>query len=102
MKRIAVVALLVSSTTSACGDAPAPKSVAYRLSTHCGIHYTRFDGKWYYADPQNPPGTWSNPFDVGTMTRVDKQTIVFTDPAGNRAVFVTHPTSAVPTLQGCD
>jgi hypothetical protein len=78
------------------------QTVPYRLSTHCGIHYTRFEGKWYYADPANPHGTWPNPEDIGTMTRIDSDTIVFKDPAGNRAVFTTHPKSPIPTIQGCD
>jgi hypothetical protein len=36
------------------------------------------------------------------MTVVDKDTIVFTDPAGNRARFTTHPTYATPAIEGCD
>ena len=81
---------------------PTVTPAAYQLLTHCGIHYTRFEGTWYYADPPSPPGTWTNPFDVGTMTRIDQDKIVFTDEAGKRAVFTTHPTYAIPALQGCD
>jgi len=107
--RALVLALGVLITVSCSGGqatavarSSTPVPGAYQLLTHCGIHYTHFEGSWYYADPPNPPGTWSNPFDVGTITRIDKDTIVFADAAGNRAVFTAHPTYAIPTLQGCD
>lgn len=73
----------------------------YQLLTHCGIHYTRFDNEWYYADPPNPQGHWPNPIDEGTLTVVDSETIVFTDPAGNRAVFKKHPPYPTPTIAMC-
>jgi len=107
--RAMVVALGILITFSCSGGgataamrSPSVTPIAYRLLTHCGISYTRFEGMWYYADPRNPKGTWSNPYDVGTMTRIDKDTIVFADAAGNRALFTTHPKHAIPTLQGCD
>jgi hypothetical protein len=81
---------------------PPPHIPEYQLWTHCGILYTRFEGEWYYADPRNPPGHWANPVDVGTIRRIDTETIVFTDPAGNRAVFTAHPRYTIPTIQGCD
>jgi hypothetical protein len=107
--RALVVALGILITFSCSGGgatavvpSPSVTPIAYRLLTHCGISYTRFEGVWYYADPPNPKGTWSNPYDVGTMTRIDNDTIAFTDAARNRAVFTVHPTYAIPTLQGCD
>jgi hypothetical protein len=107
--RALVVALGILLTFSCSGGgatavvrSPSATPIAYRLLTHCGISYTRFEGTWYYPDPPNPKGTWSNPYDVGTMTRIDKDAIAFTDAAGNRAVFTTHPKGAIPTLQGCD
>src|SRR5258708_10753247 len=100
------LALLLTNDCSGGSVAPAtpPPAVMpeYQLWTHCGILYTRFEGEWFYADPPNPPGHWSNPVDEGTMTAVYKDTTVFTDAAGNRAVFTTHPKSAIPTIQGCD
>ena len=106
--RAIVLALAMLVTISCSGGSMAPAMPTptlvpvYQLSTHCGILYTRFEGEWYYADPPNPPGDWSNPLDEGTMRRINNDIIVFTDPAGNRAVFTKHPKYAVPTLQGCD
>lgn len=103
MRGFVVAAALV--LTSACCDGAMPASpgaVSYDLLTHCGIYYTRFDGHWYYADPPNPPGHWTNPIDQGTMTVIDQSTIVFTDPAGNRARFTTNPDYPTPAVVGCD
>jgi hypothetical protein len=36
------------------------------------------------------------------MTVVDKDTIVFTDAAGNRARFTANPTYPTPAIEGCD
>jgi hypothetical protein len=104
-----VVAMLLAFVLTACGQAPPPQNgVAYRLYTHCGVLYTKFEGEWYYADPPvsdgsgNPTRGWNNPYDDGTMTRIDAGTILFTDPAGNRARFTTHPAYAIPTILPCD
>jgi hypothetical protein len=93
----------------ACGQQPPPQNlVAYRLYTHCGVLYADFQGKRYYADPpvsdgnSNPGPGWGNPDDYGTMTVVDANTVVFTDPAGNRARFTTRPASGIPTIYPCD
>jgi hypothetical protein len=108
VKRVAILALLVWLAASACGAQPAPKSVAYRLYTHCGILYADLYGTRYYADPpvsdgnSNPTRGWGNPYDEGTLTEVDANTVVFTDPAGNRATFRTHPASGIPTIYPCD
>jgi hypothetical protein len=81
--------------------------MAFRLYTHCGIIYADFNGQRFYADPVlgdgngNPPGGWGNPFDDGTMTLVTATTAVFSDHAGNRAVFSTHPLAGIPTIYMC-
>lgn len=108
MKGIAVVALLVWLTATACCGAPPPNSLPYRLYTHCGILYADLNGTRYYADPPvsdgngNPTRGWGNPYDDGTLTIVDSNTVVFTDPAGNWARFTTHPASGIPTIYPCD
>ncbi len=93
---------------SACGPSQAAAGTPYRLYTHCGVVYADFDGRRFYAEPPagdgsgNPPPRWGNPYDDGTMTLLDPDTAVFTDPAGNRAVFSTHPARGIPTIYPCD
>ena len=98
---LAFVLLAACSSHSAVG-------VPFQLYTHCGIRYADVDGRRFYADPPlddgsgNPPRGWGNPYDNGTTTLIDKNTAVFTDQAGNRAVFSTQPKTGVPTIQMCD
>jgi hypothetical protein len=103
---VAVLTLVIFSCSDKSVTPPTPLPIRttepYVLLTHCGIEYTRFEGRWYYADPPNPAGRWPNPEDAGTITVVDNDTIVFTDPAGNRARFTTHPSYPTPSIAGCD
>jgi len=86
---------------------PSVVTTAYRLYTHCGVLYLDLNGTRYYADPPvsdgngNPGPGWGNPFDNGTVTVVDANTVVFTDPSGNRARFTAHPASGIPTIYPC-
>lgn len=92
-----------------CGSQPPPPTsgVPYRLYTHCGVIYADFEGTRYYADPPssdgngNPLPGWNNPYDDGTMTVIDANTVLFTDSRGNRAQFSTHPASGIPTIYPC-
>jgi hypothetical protein len=83
------------------------QAVPFRLLTHCGVRYADFDGRRFYADPPlddgngNPPVGWANPYDEGTMKLIDDYMAVFTDQAGNRAAFSTHPDSGIPAIQVC-
>lgn len=116
--RGALAALVFLFVVACCGgashstDAPVSsqsigQAVPFRLFTHCGIRYADFDGRLFYPDPPlddgngNPPRGWGNPYDDGSMTLIDYNMAVFTDQAGNRAVFSTHPESGIPTIQGC-
>ena len=86
-------------------SAPVPVGVAepFTLYTHCGVIYADFDGKAFYADPilAGPPGQWGNPVDTGTMTLENQDTALFTDAAGNRATFSTHPKAGIPVIGIC-
>ena len=110
MNKIATLTIVLGLATAACSveQSKAPNEVAYRLYTHCGVLYADLNGTRYYADPPlsdgsgNPPRAWSNPYDDGTLTVVDANTVVFSDSAGNRAAFTTHPASGIPTIYPCD
>ena len=110
MYKIAALALVLWLAAAGCGNRhlEAPNGVAYRLYTHCGVLYADLNGTRYYADPPlsdgsaNPPRGWGNPFDDGTLTVVDANTVDFKDPAGNHARFSTHPASGTPTIYLCD
>jgi len=110
VKSVIVLSVLICLAAAACthGDRTSPKSVGYRLYTHCGVLYADLNGTRYYADPPlsdghgDPPRGWGNPFDEGTLTIVDANTIDFNDPARNHARFTTHPASGIPTIYTCD
>ena len=98
---VAVVAVVGCSGQSAPAP-PALQTVQYRMYTHCGVLYADFNGTRYYADPPVRDGNWNNPYDDGTLSVVDASTVEFTDPAGNRARFTTHPSGGIPTIYPCD
>ena len=101
------LSVLVFVLLAACSSPSTGVGVPFQLYTHCGIRFADFDGRRFYADPPlddgsgNPPRGWGNPYDDGTMLRIDKNTALFTDPVGNRAVFSTQPKAGVPTIQMC-
>lgn len=98
-----IVTAVLALAGACCPAGPmAPGAVAYDLYTHCGVIAVTYMGERYYADPPNPPGHWSNPFDHGTLASASPGTVVFTDAAANRAVFSAHPKSGIPTIPPCD
>jgi hypothetical protein len=102
----ALFPILVVVFLAACSS-PTGLGVPFQLYTHCGIRYADFDGRRFYADPPlddgngNPPRGWGNPYDNGTMKLIDKNTAVFSDAAGHRAVFSTQPKTGIPTIGLC-
>jgi hypothetical protein len=59
----------------------------YKLYTHCGIHWTSIDGDWWEPSPgeekAEAPEGWGNPFEVGKMTVIDRQSATFDGPNGD-------------------
>lgn len=118
MRGLAAASIAIAVVTAGCGSyraAPGPTtspvpvgvSVPFQLYTHCGIRFADYKGVRFYADPPlddgsgNPPRGWGNPFDDGMLTLTGPDTRVFTDRAGNHAVFSTHPQGGVPTIYLC-
>jgi len=67
----------------------------YRLSTHCGVLGTRFDGRSFYVeavDPSTVTTGLQNPEDWGTMTLVTVHLVIFRSSAGHVTVSYTHLT----------
>jgi hypothetical protein len=99
---LGVAVLVVTGACEGVIPVTAPDSVSYDLFTHCGVIAVDYKGARYYADPPNPPGRWANPFDHGRLTPAGAGKVVFTDAAGNRAVFATNPAAGIPTIYPCD
>jgi hypothetical protein len=82
-------------------------AVPYLLYTHCGIDWTRVDGRWYRASPPlsdgsgNPPSGWGNPDQQGTIQMVSGTEAEFTDSAGHHVRFVRQQGASGPA-QHCD
>ncbi len=83
--------------------APAEAGVFYRhsLSTHCGVEYAWFDGRWWQASPKlyrpdgmraNPPVGWGNPFTPGKIGVIGDDRAMFIADTGERATFAVRST----------
>jgi hypothetical protein len=87
---LAIVLSACGTTTSAARPATSVhRREAYRLYTHCGIHWAKIDGRfWRATRPSsdgsgNPPQGWNNPFEEGTLTFTNPSTAEFSSPAGD-------------------
>lgn len=78
--------------------APVQRSLNYELLTHCGIHWARFDGR-YWITPflgerrtHSAPEGWDDPLQQGEMRLTSE----------NRAVFTSagHPPLSFRATQG--
>ena len=85
------------------------RSYWHSLYTHCGIRHTTFDGREWIADPElratpsegNPPPSWGNPDEHGTIELKDEDTAVFTSRDGERTAKFRPRTAQDPPLPGC-
>jgi hypothetical protein len=71
---------------------------SYRLSTHCGVLATRFDGREFYVDAIDPLTVTSglnNPEDLGSMTLTSSHVAVFQTSTGNLIRFVDSPPGVI-------
>jgi hypothetical protein len=81
---------------------PAGATVAYQLSTHCGIGWEYIGGRWFEAQPPlsdgagNAPQGWGNPYDAGTITMLSATKAEFRDPAGHSVILVLQPDATGP------
>lgn len=73
-----------------CADgAEISRPYPYTLYTHCGIRWAYFNGRWWEASPPlddgsgNPPRSWGNPSDTGTMELVNEGLARFISRAGH-------------------
>jgi hypothetical protein len=121
MKMRAVASVAVVLVLAGCGSAhlaagsaspsgpsaSASPAIPYSLHTHCGIDWTRIDGRWYRASPPlsdgsgNPPSGWGNPDQQGTIQMISSTEAEFTDSAGHNVRFVLQPGATGPA-QLCD
>jgi hypothetical protein len=96
-----VVALLLAGCGSRVTGASAPAltptlvpvSQSFRLVTHCGILTTYFAGRTFYLAELYPArvafvGNPGSPEVSGSMTLLSPHVAIFSDPAGNRILFV--------------
>jgi hypothetical protein len=80
------------------------REVPFRLYTHCGINETSIEGRWYDAVEQlsdgngNPPPSWGNPFQSGTMRLTSPTEAEFHDPAGHVVKFRLRPGATGPRM----
>ncbi|WP_281965151.1 hypothetical protein [Serinicoccus marinus] len=102
-RRALSIAVLLFAT--ACSESEGQDHV---LDTHCGIDELHVEGQWYERaqgplddGSGNPPDGWDNPEQMGTLTRVDETTLVFTDEVGHREEFVLRP-GATEAKRACD
>ena len=96
----AIVARSFQCNESSCDGPGARLNVAYkyRLSTHCGVTVTRFDGRTFYVAtlyPADLPPGLGNPVDTGTMTLLSSHTAVYRDPAGRSLQFADAPPGVI-------
>ncbi len=71
---------------------------SYRLSTHCGVLATRFDGRTFYVeavDPSTVTSGLNNPEDLGTMTLLSSHVALFRTASGSVIRFVDSPPGVV-------
>lgn len=108
------IAVVVAVVLAACGSGtaahvtqpagpsrPAAATVGsaqpYRIYTHCGIDEARIGSRYFEAvhplsDGQgNPPPSWGNPYQQGTMTLLSPSKAVFRDDAGHHVQFRLRP-----------
>jgi hypothetical protein len=70
----------------------------YKLSTHCGVLQTRFDGRIFYVESLNPDDVsvgLDQPVDTGTMVLLSTNLAAFEDSAGHHIRFVDSPPGEV-------
>ena len=104
---------VVTGTLAACGTSPAARQASpaqagattavatgarpYQLYTHCGIDEALIGNRYFEAvhplsDGQgNPPASWGNPYQQGTMTLISPAEAVFRDSAGHQVQFRLRP-----------
>ncbi|MFI0823955.1 hypothetical protein ACH4Q7_05785 [Streptomyces roseolus] len=87
-----------SADADAVRTAPPPvRTIAYELSTHCGIDEAHVGSTYFEAETPlsdgsgNPPDGWGNPTQLGTMTLTSETEAVFTDGAGHEVRFRARP-----------
>ncbi|WP_327306144.1 hypothetical protein OG730_23825 [Streptomyces sp. NBC_01298] len=66
----------------------------HTLYVHCGIRFTKFDGRWWRADPEVPDealdaAVWDDPYTAGTMMLV----------SAVEARFVRHDSEVTVTFR---
>jgi hypothetical protein len=81
-----------------CADgAEVSEPYAFSLYTHCGVRWAYFDGRYWEAAPPldddsgNPPRSWGNPYDNGTMELVSESLARYTNGVGQTAEFKPLP-----------
>lgn len=121
MRSSALLAVLAGGLLlAACGESPGsgvgtqpPQAVPtvvdaaaaqpHQLYTHCGVQWTEFQGKAWYADPPlsdgsgNPPPGFGNPVDQGTMRQLSAHQAQYVSSSGKVVPFIdTLPPGASP------
>ncbi|MFE4637150.1 hypothetical protein ACFRJ1_27740 [Streptomyces sp. NPDC056773] len=72
----------------------------HELYVHCGIRFTKFDGRWWRADPEVredalDPAVWEDPYTKGTMLLVSPAEARFVHP-GSTPPITFRPVAAEP------
>ncbi|MGW1773174.1 hypothetical protein [Streptomyces sp. NPDC002104] len=70
---------------------------AHDLYVHCGLRFTKFDGRWWRADPEVPDrdldaAVWDDPYTAGTMMLV----------SAAEARFVRHDAGPTVTFRATE